>query len=104
MCPEWKTQQKILWAEVRKETGRRNDQWRIRDFLADEGCGRTVLGFRSVAGVGRWVLAEGDAVGEASEAELREWREDQEAEELGAGEGLPLFLPTPGFVASAEEE
>ena len=26
VCPEWKTQQKILWAEVRKETGRWNDR------------------------------------------------------------------------------
>jgi len=27
-----------------------------------------------------------------------------EAEELGAGEGLPLFLPMPFFIASADEE
>jgi hypothetical protein len=42
--------------------------------------------------------------------ELREWRERGEerrveAEELGAGgEEHPLFLPTPSFMASAEEE
>jgi hypothetical protein len=47
---------------------------------------------------------------EASEWELRERREReeerrQEAEELGAGgEEQPLFLPTPAFMASAEEE
>jgi len=50
-----------------------------------------------------------------SEWELRDRRERQEereaeAEELGAvgevgaGEELPLFLPTPPFMASAEEE
>jgi len=26
MCPEWKAQQKILWAEVKKETGRWKDR------------------------------------------------------------------------------
>jgi len=30
-CPEWKTQQKILWAEVWKETGRWKSRWKIRD-------------------------------------------------------------------------
>ena len=41
---------------------------------------------------------------EGSEVELREWVQEQGAEELGAEEGLPLFLPTPDFMASAEEE
>jgi len=49
------------------------------------------------------VPAEGDAVSEASEVELREWEEEQEAEELGAGEGSPLFLPTPDFMVPAGE-
>jgi len=34
-CPEWKPQQKILWAEVKKETGRWKDRWKVRDLLAD---------------------------------------------------------------------
>jgi len=38
VCPEWNAQQKILWGEVRKETGRAKDRWKIRDLLADEGC------------------------------------------------------------------
>jgi len=57
----------------------------------------------------------GDARGEASEWELRERREREEgrkaeAEELGAaggsggGEERSLFLPTPSFMASADEE
>jgi len=46
---------------------------------------------------------------EVSEWELRERREREaerrvEAELLGAGEELPLFLPTPPFMASAGEE
>jgi len=55
-------------------------------------------------------LEEGDARSEVSEWELRERREregEQEpgaAGELGAGEELPLFLPMPSFMASAEEE
>jgi hypothetical protein len=29
-CPKWKGQQKTLWAEVRKETGRGRSRWKIR--------------------------------------------------------------------------
>jgi hypothetical protein len=53
--------------------------------------------------------AEEDARSEASEWELRERREREEeraveAEELGAEVEEPLFLPTPAFMAAAEEE
>jgi hypothetical protein len=34
-CPEWKAQRKTLWVEVRKETGRGKDRFKIRDILAD---------------------------------------------------------------------
>jgi len=95
VCPEWKPQQKILWAEVRKETGRWKDRWKIRDLLADERCSQAVLDFLSSTDVGRRVPAEEeDAVSEVSEAELR-------AEGPSAGEEPPLFLPTPDFMASA---
>jgi len=30
VCPEWKAQQKILWAEVRKERGRGKDRFNYR--------------------------------------------------------------------------
>ena len=36
--------------------------------------------------------------------ERREREEERRAAELGARDGLPLFLPTPYFAASAEEE
>jgi hypothetical protein len=64
--------------------------------------------------VGRLVPAEENAGSEVSEWELRE-RQDQEEErraeaeglgaagELGAGEE-PLFLPTPSFMASGDDE
>ena len=77
-CPEWKPQQKILWAEVKKETGRWKDRWKIRDLLADGRCSRVVLDFLSSTDVGRRVPAEEeDAVSAVSELEVREWLEEQ---------------------------
>jgi len=88
-CPEWKPQQKILWAEVKKETGRRKDQWKVRDLLADGRCSRAVLDFLSSTDVGRRVPAEAEdnAVSAVSELAVREWLEEQGAgaEEPGAG-------------------
>jgi hypothetical protein len=55
-------------------------------------------------------MGDEDAQSEASGWELRERREREEerrveAEELGAeDEELPLFFPTPPFMAPAEEE
>ena len=116
VCPEWKVQQKTLLAEVLKETKRWKSRWMVRDLLADGRCVRAVLDFLSSTDVGRLappLEEEGDAGSEASEWELRERREreeerEEEAETLGAveegGEELPLFLPTPSFMASAGEE
>jgi len=101
--PKWKPQQKILWAEVRKVTGRWKDRWKVRDLLADGRCSLAVLDFLSTTDVGRRVPAEeDDAVSAVSKLEVREWLEEQGAgaEDLGAG-GTPLFLPTPEFMASA---
>jgi hypothetical protein len=105
VCPEWKAQQKILWAEVRKAAGRWKDKWKIRDLLADERCGRAVLDFLASPDVGRRVPAEeeDDAVSAVSELEVRECLEEQGAgaEEPDAGGQPPLFPPTPDFMASA---
>jgi hypothetical protein len=97
--------------EVRKETGRWKSRWKVRDLLADEICNRAVLDFLSTTDVGRLAPApdEEDAQSEASEWELRERRQREdarrvEAEELGAEVEEPLFLPTPAFMESAEEE
>jgi ribonuclease HI len=111
-CPEWKEQQKVLWKEVRKETGRGKDRFKIRDLLADGRCSRAVLEFLLTTDVGRLVPApaEEDAQSEASEWERRERREREEerrveAEELGAeAEELPLSFPTPDFMVAVEEE
>jgi len=107
-CPEWKPQQKILWAEVKKETGKGKDRWKVRDLLADGRCSQAVLDFLPTADVGRRVpgVEEDDAVSAVSELEVREWLEEQGAgaEEQDAGGELPLFLPTPDFMAAAGGE
>jgi hypothetical protein len=61
--PAWREQQKTLWVEVRKETGRWKSRWKIRDLLADKRCSRAVLDFLSTTDVGRRVppLAEEEA-------------------------------------------
>ena len=77
--------------------------------------GQAVLDFPSSADMGRLMPTAGedaDAGSEVSEWELRERREREEErraeqpgaeEDLSAGEGRPLFLPTPSFMASADE-
>ena len=115
VCPEWKTQQKVLWAEVRKGSGRGKDRFTIRDLLADGRCSQAVLDFLATTDVGRLDPAEEDAGSEVPEWELRERRERDEemraeaeelgaAGELGAREELLLFLPTPSFRESADED
>jgi len=69
-----------------------------------------VLDFLSSTDVGRLVppLGESDAATEVSEWEQEEERETVAValgavDEMGAREELPLFLPTPSFMASAGE-
>ena len=80
-----------------EESWEGKSRWRIWGLLAGGRCGREELDFLSATDVGRLVPAEGDAGSEVSEWERREREEERrvEAEELGAGEDLPLFLPTP---------
>ena len=81
---------------MRKETGKWKSRWKIRDLLADERCSRAVLDFLTSTDVGRRVPAEKeDTVSEVSEAELREWAEEQGAgtEEPGAGGKLHFSFP-----------
>jgi len=97
-------------------TGRRKSWWKGHELFADRRCSQAAPDFFSSTEVGKIVPAvefEDDAGSEVSEWELQERREREEerrAEELGAEEGLragkgtPLFLPTPPFMASAEEE
>ena len=73
-CLEWKSQQKIRWAEMREETDRRKARWKIRDLLVDGRCSRAGLDFLSATDVGRQVPAEeDDAVSVVSELEVWVW-------------------------------
>jgi len=42
---QWKSQQKTLWAEVRRATGNGKNRVKIRDLLAGERCTRPILDF-----------------------------------------------------------
>jgi len=88
---------------------------RIRDLLADGRCSQAVPEFLSTADVGRLVPAEEAAgsgapewengsAGSAGSGKRRLRRRRAETEELGASGKLPLFLHTPSFMASAEED
>jgi len=78
VCPRWRLQQKILREEVRKETGRGRDRWKVRDLLADESCVLPVLDFLSATDVGRLapLVEEEKTVSSVSELELQEWLEE----------------------------
>jgi len=41
VCPEWKAQQKVLSAQVWKETGMWKRRWKIWDLLADRRCSQS---------------------------------------------------------------
>ena len=104
-----------MWQKVEEETGRGRERWKARDLFAEGGqCAQAMLDFLSSTDVGKTVppaAEEGDGGSEVSEGELRErtnledekWAEERGAEdEMGAGEGTPLFLRTPSFMAWVE--
>jgi len=77
-CPQWKSQQKTLWATVLEETRKLPDPLQGRDrtsiaeLLADERCSQAVLDFLATTDVGRTsgppvASEEEDAASEASE-------------------------------------
>jgi len=70
VCPEWKGQQKILWAEMQKETCSWKGRFTAWDLLADKKCSQAVLDFISITDVGRLAPAEEDAGSEVSDWEL----------------------------------
>ena len=53
LSPEWKAQQKIMWAQVREEIRRGKGRFKIRDLLANRRCSQAVLDFLSTTDVGR---------------------------------------------------
>jgi len=103
---------------VWKETGKGKRWWKAHELFADRRCGQAVLDFLSSTDVGKIVPTadvEDNVGSEASEGELRERSEREEEREaevgaLGTGNGGEareehrLFIPTPPFIVSAEEE
>jgi len=93
-------------AEVRKETDRGKDRFKLRGHFADERRSRAILNFLTAMGVGcrmpdmAWGGGGGEGVlSEASERELRERRERRgggwRAEEPGVGVGKRLPFSPP---------
>jgi len=114
-CPRWKEEQRTLWEEVYKETGRGRWRWKAHELFAESGCSQLLLDFLSSTDVGKTVPAAevDDAASEASEWKLREAEEreaERRAEELGAEDegGIKeehrLFYPTPSFMALVRME
>jgi hypothetical protein len=62
-CPRWKPQQKILWEEVRRETGRGKNRFKICNMLADERCAQPILDFLGTTEVGRRIGPKDDEPG-----------------------------------------
>jgi len=110
VCPEWKMQQKILWAEVQKETGRCGRSgiytpigdadrrcWTSSPQRMWEGWCRlwkrvtlepgVRVGAPGTPGAGRGMGGGGAGCYRG----------------IRVGEERPLFLPTPSFMASADE-
>ena len=97
--PQWKSQQKTLWATVlettRKLPGptRSRDRTNIAELLADQRCSQAVLSFLATTDVGRTsgppaADEDEDAASKASEWEAREqeeraWERREEEEILG---------------------
>ena len=70
--PEWRAQQKILWAEALRRVGGGSTSSRSENSLPMGGTARRYyVDFLSTADVGRLVLAEEDAESEVSEWERR---------------------------------
>ena len=97
-CRQWKTQQRALWAEVRRATGRGRDRFKIRGPFADERRTQSVPNFLRTAGVGSRVgpravppkpgeepTDDGDVVGERGSKDADEGR--GECEELEGEKG-----------------
>jgi len=56
-CTAWRKQQNVLWKEVRSQTKRGWDRFRIADLYADERGGGAILEFLETTDVG-WKIRE----------------------------------------------
>jgi hypothetical protein len=53
VLPALETPAETLWVDMRRETGRGKDRFKIRDLSADERCSQTILDFLPTTDVGR---------------------------------------------------
>jgi hypothetical protein len=77
-CPRWKLPQKALWVEVRRDTGKGKNRFKIQDLFADERCIRTIMDFLRATKAGR--RAEDREQEEKNENRVREEEGDEEEE------------------------
>jgi hypothetical protein len=80
-CPRWKLQQKTLWAEVRRETGRGKNRFKFRDLFADERCTQPILDFLRTTELGRRTGPD------KASGKLDGAREEAHSEDTEGGEG-----------------
>jgi hypothetical protein len=83
-CSRWRKQQKTLWGEVRRDTGRGKNRFKIRDLFADERCTRAILSFLRATKVGRRV---GEDEGEKRKKDERAERVQNDRRERGEVHG-----------------
>jgi len=57
-CKKWKSQQDILWAEVRQKTKKRKGQVQITELFVEEKCSPAVLDILRSTSVSRTVPRE----------------------------------------------
>jgi len=73
-CDRWRPQQKIMWAEVRKKTGRGKNRFAIRELFADERCSGAIQDFLRTTKVGARVGPRElppEPTGERAEGDIR---------------------------------
>jgi len=84
--PQWKSQQRALWATVFEESRklpgptRGRDRTSIAELLADEQCSQAVLEFLATTDVGRTSGPPVAGEGGAAASEASEWEEREQAE------------------------
>jgi len=85
-CPQWKSQQKTLWATVLEETKKLpgptpgRDRTKIAQLFADERRSQAILDFLATTDFGRTAGPPVAEEGEGADSEASEW-EDREREE-----------------------
>jgi len=87
-CPQWKSQQKTLWATVLEETTKLlgltwgRDRTKIAELLADERCSQAILDFLATTDVGRTAGPPVAEEGEEGASEASEWEDRERKEQL----------------------